>query len=58
VERLEDYFSVEAAARATGIKYKTLLQRIARGTVEAKEFGRMKLVPTKEVERLKKEQTL
>lgn len=47
---------MKAAASATGIEYKTLLQRIARGTVEAKEFGRMKLVPTKEVERLKKEQ--
>lgn len=55
MEKLGDYFSVEAASRATGIKYKTLLQRIARGTVEAKEFGRMKLVPTSEVERLKKE---
>jgi hypothetical protein len=55
LKRLSDFYSVEAASRATGIKYKTLLQRIARGKVEATEFGRIKLVPVHEVERLKKE---
>jgi hypothetical protein len=56
LKRLSDFYSVEAASKATGIKYKTLLQRIARGKVEAQEFGRIKLVPVAEVERLKKEQ--
>ncbi len=55
VKRLDDYYSVDAASRATGIKYKALLQRIARGKVQAELFGRMKLVPKSEVERLKKE---
>lgn len=55
MEKLGDYYSVEAAAHATGLKYKTLLQRISRGTVEARKFGRIKLVPIAEVERLKKE---
>jgi len=57
MDKLSDYYSVEAAAVATGLKYKTLLQRIARGKVEATEFGRIKLVPVTEVERLKREQT-
>jgi excisionase family DNA binding protein len=56
VKRLSDFYTVEAAAIATGIKYKTLLQRIARGTLVAEEIGRMKLIPTSEVDRLKKEQ--
>jgi hypothetical protein len=56
LKRLSDFYSVEAASKATGIKYKTLLQRIARGKVEAEVLGRMKLVPLHEVERLKKEQ--
>lgn len=55
VKRLKDYYSVKAASKATGIKYKTLLQRIARGKVEAEEFNSIKLIPTHEVERLKKE---
>lgn len=55
MERLKDFYSVKAASRATGLKYKTLLQRIARGKVEAQEFAGIKLIPTSEVERLKKE---
>jgi len=55
VKRLKDYYSVKAASRASGIKYKALLQRIARGKVEHLSFGNMKLIPTHEVERLKKE---
>lgn len=55
MKRLQDYYSVEAASAATGIRYKTLLQRIARGKVAAEDFGRIKLIPTDEVERLKKE---
>jgi excisionase family DNA binding protein len=55
LKRLQDYYSVEAASAATGIKYKTLLQRIARGKLKHEEFGRIKLIPTDEVERLKKE---
>jgi len=58
VEKLGDYYSVEAAATATGIKYKTLLQRIARGRVKAEDFGRMKVISASEVERLKKERSL
>ena len=57
VEKLGDFYSVEAAASATGIKYKTLLQRIARGRVKAEEFGRMKVIPVEEVERLKRERS-
>jgi acylphosphatase len=57
VKRLKDYYSVKAASKATGIKYKALLQRIARGKVEAMEFNSIKLIPATEVERLKKERT-
>lgn len=55
VKRLKDYYSVKSASKATGIKYKALLQRIARGKVSAVEFSGIKLIPTAEVERLKKE---
>jgi hypothetical protein len=50
-----DFYTVARAAEESGLKYKTLLQRIARGTVDAREFGRMKLIPSSEVSRLKKE---
>jgi len=56
VKRLEDFYSVKAAAAETGLEYKTLLQRIHRGTVEAETLGRMKLIPVAEVERIKREQ--
>ena len=55
MKRLSDYYSVAAAAEETGIEYKTLLKRIERGTVEYEPFGRMKLIPTAEVKRLKSE---
>lgn len=55
MERLKDFYSVKAASRATGLKYKTLLQRIKRGKVTSERFGSQILVPTTEVERLKKE---
>lgn len=55
MKKLSDYYTVEAASAATGIKYKALLQRIARGKVRHEELGRMKLVPKDEVDRLKKE---
>jgi hypothetical protein len=55
VKRLQDYFSVEAAAAEIPLKYKTLLQRIARGKVKHEKLGRVILVPTCEVSRLKEE---
>jgi hypothetical protein len=57
VDKLGDYFSVKAAAAATGIEYKTLLQRIARGKVSIEKFGRMKVIHKDVVERLREEQT-
>lgn len=53
--KLEDYCTVHSAAEATGLEYKTLLKRIERGTVKYEPLGRMKLIHTDEVERLKAE---
>lgn len=55
MDRIGDFYTVARAAEETGIRYKTLLKRIARGTVDARDFGRIKLVPSLEVDRLKKE---
>jgi len=56
LETLDGYCTVEVAATETGINYKALLQRIARGKVAVKSVGRMKFVHKDEVERLKQEQ--
>lgn len=53
---LSKYYTVESAAKATGLKYKTLLKRINRGKVKVEEVGRMKFIPAEEVERIKSEQ--
>lgn len=56
MKRLSDYFSVEAAAAEIPLKYKTLLQRVARGKVKHEKFSRIILIPRCEVHRLKEEQ--
>ena len=56
VETLDGYCTVEVAAAETGIRYKALLQRIARGKVSVKSVGRMKFIHKDEVARLKQEQ--
>jgi hypothetical protein len=55
VKSLKDFYTVHSASDATGIEYKTLLKRIERGKVKHELLGRMKLIPTGEVERLKRE---
>lgn len=55
MKRLSDFYTVHSAAAELGIEYKTLLKRIERGQVEHELLGRMKLIPTTEVKRLKSE---
>jgi len=53
---LKDFYSVRAAAKAVGMEYMALHQRIHRGTVTVERPGQnIVLVPRSEVERLKKE---
>jgi hypothetical protein len=52
--RLEDFYTVKAAATEIGIEYKALLARINRGKVAHERMGeRIILIPTAEVQRLK-----
>ena len=56
VGSLQDYYSVRAAAKAIGIRYMALHQRIHRGTVKVERPGKnIVLIPREEVERLKGE---
>lgn len=53
---LQDFYSVEAAAKEVGLSFMALHQRIHRGTVKVERPGkRIVLVPRSEVERLKRE---
>lgn len=51
--KLEDYVTVQDAGEETGIRYKTLLQRIKRGKVDHIKINRTILVPRAEVDRIK-----
>lgn len=54
--RLQDFYSVKAAAAEIGIDYMALRQRIHRGTVEVERpLERLVIIHKDEVARLKKE---
>ena len=53
MNRIRDYYTAQAAAQEIGIQYKALLMRITRGRVHAETVGKMKLIPVREVRRLK-----
>lgn len=51
-----DYLTVKQTAAQTGLEAKTILARITKGLIKAEKFGgSIWVIPTDEVERLKKE---
>ena len=56
MQQLGEYHAVSDTATAMGIRYKTLLKRIARGKVKYETFGRLILIHSKEHDRLVEEE--
>lgn len=56
MQQLGEYHAVSDTATAMGIRYKTLLKRIARGKVKYETFGRLILIHSAEYDRLVEEE--